>query len=121
MRVRARRFLRWATLLSSREQMVVFVRGAFVQIKMQRPQEQTLDQEARDQTGKICANQILTFAVGNNVRVKDRENIFRINGLCLWCARRAEKMFVISMACRDGRKSEVHFPPIGAFQTEHQS
>jgi hypothetical protein len=27
-------------------------------------------------------------------------------------------MFVISMACRDGRKSEVHFPPVGAFQSE---
>jgi hypothetical protein len=51
-RVRARRFVRWATLLSSGEQMVVFLREALVQIKMRQPQEQALDQ-----TVKICAEQ----------------------------------------------------------------
>jgi hypothetical protein len=33
MRVPARRFLRWATLLASREQMMVFLRGVLVQIR----------------------------------------------------------------------------------------
>jgi hypothetical protein len=37
--------------------MVVFVRGALVQIKMRRPQEQALDKDARDQTGKIRTEQ----------------------------------------------------------------
>jgi hypothetical protein len=88
MRVRTRRFLRWATPLFSLEQMVVFVRGALVQIKIRRPQEQALDKDARDQTGKICTEQNTDVRCGNNVGVEKRENIFRINGLCLWCARR---------------------------------
>jgi hypothetical protein len=68
--------------------MVVFLRGALVQIKMRRPQEQTLDQEARDQTGKICANKILAFAMGNNVGVEIAKTPFRINGL--WALVRSE-------------------------------
>src|SRR6266702_967737 len=88
MRGRARRFLRWPTLPPSREQMVVFFRGVLVQIKMRRPQEQTLDQQARDQTGKICAKQNTSLAGGNNVGGEDREKTFRVNGLYLWCARR---------------------------------
>jgi hypothetical protein len=53
---------RWATPLHAREQLVVFLRGASVQIKMQRPQEQALDQDARDQTGRFGRNKALTFA-----------------------------------------------------------
>ena len=47
MRVRARRFLRWATPLPSREQRAVFLRGALVQRMLRRPQEQTLDHEIK--------------------------------------------------------------------------
>src|SRR6266851_7736738 len=72
MRVRTGRFLRWATPLPSREQMVVFLRGALVQKKMRRPQEQALDQDARDQTGKICTEQ----SVSNNVGVEKSRKHF---------------------------------------------
>jgi len=44
--VRARRFVRWATLLSSGGQMVVFLRETFGQITVQRAKEQVLDQDA---------------------------------------------------------------------------
>jgi hypothetical protein len=61
--------------------MVVFIRRVLVQIKMRRPQEQTLDQQARDQTGKICAKQNTSLAGGNNLGGEDREKTFCINGL----------------------------------------
>lgn len=111
-----RRFLRWATLLAAREQMVVFLRGVLVQIKMRRPQEQTLDQEGRDQTGKICAKQILTFAVGNNVGVKIAKTFFASMTYCLWCARRAHAFVAISMGCKDLSRHKVHFDPKSAFE-----
>src|ERR1700676_2577596 len=76
MRVRTGQFLRWATPLPSREQMVVFLRGALVQKKMRRPQEQALDQGARDQTGKITRNKVLTFAASNNVGVEKSRKHF---------------------------------------------
>jgi len=51
MRVRARRFLRWATPVSSREQIVVYFAGRRVQIEMQRPEQ--LDKTLKFKEGKL--------------------------------------------------------------------
>jgi hypothetical protein len=76
MRVRIRRFLRLAAPLPSREQMVVFLRGALVQLKMRRAH-----QRARIKQGRYARNRALTFAVSNNVGVEKSRKYFRINGL----------------------------------------
>ena len=39
----------------------------------------------------------------------------RINGLCLWCARRAVAFVAISMGCLDMLMHKVHFQPKGTF------
>ena len=87
MRVRTGRFLRWATPLPSREQMVVFLRRALVQKKMRRPQEQALDQDARDQTGKICTEQSTNIrCVSNNVGVEKSRKYFSYQWLVAYGA-----------------------------------
>jgi hypothetical protein len=47
---------------------------------------------------------------------KNRENTFRINILCLWCARRALAFVAISMGCKDLSRHKVHFDPESAFE-----
>jgi type II secretory pathway component PulF len=49
MRVRARRFLRWAAPLPSGDQTAVFLGGALVQRRLRRQREQTLGQEIKNE------------------------------------------------------------------------
>jgi hypothetical protein len=44
------------------------------------------------------------------------ENAFRINWLCLWCARRAHSFVAISMGCKDPLRHKVHFEPKSIFE-----
>ena len=46
-------------------------------------------------------NRVITFA----------ESTIRINGLCLWCARRAVAFAAISMGYQNQLKDKVHFDP----------
>jgi hypothetical protein len=69
-----------------------------------------------DQTARISGKAFQNSAAGNNVGIEDRENILRINDLCLWCARRAVAFAVISIGYRDPLQHKVHFGPKGVFE-----
>src|SRR5262249_32949944 len=82
-RIPARRSLRSATPLLSPEQIGVFRCGRVVQTKLRRPQQDALGKKhKRARKKEFCADQIVTFAVGNNVGISLGEFIFRINDLC---------------------------------------
>src|SRR5258708_7876080 len=75
MRVRTGRFLRWATPLPSRAQMVVFLRGALVQKKdVTTARASTAPRRARSNR-EDYAEQKLALAVSNNAGVKSRKYV----------------------------------------------
>jgi hypothetical protein len=67
------------------------------------------------------ADQKLPLAARNNVGVeRSRENIIRINGLCHMVRSEGGEDVRNFNNLQRWAKSQVHFPPIGAFQAKHQ-
>ena len=120
-RIPARRSLRWTTPLLSPEQIGVFRCGRVVQTKLRRPQKDALGKSTTSQKKQeLCAEQVLTLAVGNNVGMSLGESLFASMTYAAWCARRAVAFDAISMTCRDGQRNKVRFKPKSAFQSGTQ-
>lgn len=110
----ARRFLRWATPLPSRVEMVVFAgRGSNKDATTARAS--TAPRRARS-NGEDYAEQKLALAVSSNVGVEIAKIFFASIAYCLWCARRAVAFPAISMGYHDPLQHKVHFEPKSAFE-----